>query len=281
MSNLRKLISISRPRFWLYVLGTFMLGMVAAGKLFDHDLFTITVLFGLAIFFSLPSNLFIYGVNDMFDYDTDRHNQKKIAYEKLLRPEERKYLRWWIVCLILPFIPLGWYLDARTLLSLGIFMFTGYFYSALPIRAKARPPLDVLFSSVIYVSPSLVGYFAAGGKAIDVLLLLGGLLWAMAMQTYSAVPDIEADQKAGVSTLATKLGRVPSLYFCLFSYLTAAFIGSFYVGFLAIALGIVYASIVWFTMKKPEKLFTYYTYFPLINSASGALLFFYIFLRSL
>jgi 4-hydroxybenzoate polyprenyltransferase len=103
----------------------------------------------------------------------------------------------------------------------------------------------------------------------------------MAMQTYSAVPDIEADKKAGVSTLATKLGRVPALYFCLISYLIAAFIGSMYVGFLSIALGIVYGVIVLFTIRKPEKLFTYYTYFPLINSASGALLFFYVFIRTL
>ena len=108
--------------------------------------------------------------------------------------------------------------------------------------------------------------------------IVGGLIWASAMQTYSAVPDIEADKKAGVKTLATQLGERGALLFCLFAFLISAIIGYYYVGFLALVFGFIYAILVTLSIIKSNQVFKYYTYFPLINTLSGAVLYFYLFI---
>ncbi len=63
----KEILIISRPRFWMYVLGTFLVGVVASGNLFLHDYTTILLLVVFGVFFTLPANLFIYGVNDIYN----------------------------------------------------------------------------------------------------------------------------------------------------------------------------------------------------------------------
>jgi 4-hydroxybenzoate polyprenyltransferase len=36
------------------------------------------------LFFTFPLNLFIYGINDIADNDTDKYNTKKLGYEEAL-----------------------------------------------------------------------------------------------------------------------------------------------------------------------------------------------------
>ena len=275
--NTKEILTISRPRFWMYVLGTFLVGMIASGNPFTYDNYTAFLLLAFAVFFSLPANLLIYGVNDIYDYHTDIHNQKKSEYETILLPEKHRKLWRIIGLLLIPFIPLFLVINTPTLLAILVFLFTGLFYSASPIRAKSKPPLDIVFSSIIYVTPAVIGYFSTGNTDLDWLAVLGGLIWAFGMQTYSAVPDINADRKAGEHTLATKLGEKNALWFCLVAYILSAIIGVFYVGYIAILFGCIYASIVLLSIFNSSKVFKYYTYFPLINIVGGAMLFFYLF----
>lgn len=273
------IIKLSRPRFWMYVLGTFLVGVIASGNLFLHERLTTLLLILFGFFFLIPANVLIYGVNDIYDYQTDIHNTKKIAYEKVLFPDRHKALWRVIVGLTLPFLPLLFFINTPSKLALLVFVFTGVFYSATPIRAKSKPPLDILFSAIIYVSPALVGFFLTGNTNIQWLAVLGALIWAFAMQTYSAVPDIEADKKAGVDTLATMLGEKKALWFCFLCYFISASIGYYYLGYLALLFGLVYCTIVVLSINNTSKLFSYYTYFPLINIATGAVLFFYMFFK--
>ena len=224
----KDIIRISRPRFWMYVLGTFLVGMIASGNPFDYQNSTIILLVAFSIFFTLPANLFIYGINDIYDYQTDIHNEKKIKYETTLPLEKHKQLWWLIGTLLLPLIPLFFIINLSALIAVWVFLFTGFFYSAGPIRAKAKPPLDIVFSSVIYVTPAVIAYYLTGNENVDWLTVIGGLIWASAMQTYSAIPDIEADKKAGLETLATKLGKRNALWFCFLAYLLSSVIGTFF-----------------------------------------------------
>lgn len=263
----------------MYVLGTFLVGMIAAGNPFQYESSTSILLLALALFFSLPANLLIYGVNDIYDYETDKLNDKKVGYEKFLPPENHKRL-WLIIALLsLPFIPLVFLLNTPALFALSIFIFMGLFYSADPIRAKSKPPLDVVFSSIIYISPAVIGYFATGNSNLEWLAVTGGILWAFGMQTYSAIPDIKADKLAGVKTLATELGERKALWFCLAAYSMSSIIGYFYVGTIALVFGLIYSAIVLLSLANSSKLFNYYTYFPLINIIGGAVLFFYLFFQ--
>lgn len=279
--TLEEVFFLSRPRFWMYVLGTFLVGVISSGNLFLYDDTTTILLIAFGLFFSLPANVFIYGVNDIYDYQTDIYNDKKIKYESLLNLEKHRSLWIIIVILLIPFVPLFFMVNVPTKLALALFFFTGLFYSATPVRAKSKPPLDVLFSAIIYVSPALVGFFITGNTNIQWFAVLGALIWAFGMQTYSAIPDIEADKKAGVNTMAIMLGEKKALWFCFIAYLISASIGFYYVGTISIVFGIVYISIVLLSINNISKLFKYYTYFPLINVLAGAVLFFDMFFEEI
>lgn len=271
--NFKRLLTISRPRFWIYVLGTFTLGVVAAGDPRLLNVETLILLGVLFIFFSFPANLLIYGVNDIFDYETDRHNPKKLEYEGLISPAEQPFLLRKIALLVLPFLIVMLFMNISSIVIFLVFIFTSIYYSARPIRAKARPPLDIIFSSIIYISPAIIGFFATGSFSISWLGVLGGILWTMAMQTYSAVPDIEADRKGGVKTLATVLGTKASLWFCFVAYALAAYVGYSLLGIIPLILGCVYLVMVFYTILKTEKVFWIYKKFPLINTIFGMVLF--------
>lgn len=277
----KEIFLLSRPRFWMYVLGTYLIGVISSGNLFFYDNTTTLLLIAFGIFFLIPANVFIYGVNDIYDYQTDIHNDKKIKYESVLPLQKHRNLWNIILSLLIPFLPLFFMVNGPAKLALIVFLFTGLFYSATPIRAKSKPPLDVLFSAIIYVSPALVGFFITGNLNIDWLAVFSGLIWAFGMQTYSAIPDIDADKKAGVNTLAIMLGEKNALWFCLVAYLISASIGFYYVGYISIVFGLVYIVIVLLSINNVSKLFKYYTYFPLINVTSGAILFFYMFFKEI
>ena len=272
--KIKKLINISRPRFWIYALGTFMVGAIAAGdpRLLNAE--TLLLLGILFLFFTYPANILIYGINDIYDYETDKHNPKKIQYEELVEPKDQKALWWNIALWVIPFFVILLWLNWQASVAFLIFIFTSVYYSATPIRAKANPPLDIIFSSIIYISPGVIGFFATGNTNISWLGIVGGLLWASAMQTYSAVPDIESDTKGGVRTLATVLGQKWALWFCFVAYLGAAIIGYLHLGIIPAILGLVYLVMVGYAIIKPEQSFWIYKKFPLVNTAFGMILFF-------
>jgi 4-hydroxybenzoate polyprenyltransferase len=271
---MKRLINISRPRFWIYVLGTFMVGAIAAGDPRLLELETLIILGVLFLFFTYPANLMIYGVNDIYDYETDKHNQKKLEYEELVEPKDQNMLGWNIALWVIPFFVVLFWLNWQASIAFLIFNLTSVYYSAKPIRAKTKPPLDIIFSSIIYISPVVIGFFATGNMNISWLGIVGGFLWASAMQTYSAVPDIEADTKGGVRTLATVLGQNKALWFCLAAYALAAYIGYVYLGWIPTILGLVYLCMVLYAMTKPDQSFWIYKKFPLVNTAFGMIVFF-------
>ncbi len=279
--TLKEVFFLSRPRFWMYVLGTFLVGIISSGNLFLYDNTTTFLLIAFGVFFSLPANVLIYGVNDIYDYQTDILNDKKIKYESVLTLQKHRSLWITIGLLLIPFLPLFFIVDTSVKLALLLFLFAGIFYSAPPIRAKTKPPLDVLFSAIVYVSPALVGFYITGNTNVEWMAILGGLIWAFGMQTYSAIPDIKADAQADVNTLAIMLGEKKALWFCLLSYLISASIGFYYVGIIAIVFGLIYIVMVLLSLNNSSKLFKYYTYFPLINVLTGAVLFFYLFFKEM
>src|SRR5690606_25969523 len=110
------------------------------------------------------------------------------------------------------------------------------------------------------------------------MVFAAAALWTMAMHAYSAIPDIDADRKAGVSTIATLLGKSGTLLFCLAAWVGAAVLSYPYLGYLSIALGFVYSLLVAvsFFGSGRDRLFAVYRYFPLVNSIAGFLLFWYV-----
>ena len=276
--TLYKFFPTSRPRFWIYILGPFLIGIIAAFSSIDSWAMVWDSLrwshLWLFLYFTFPANLLIYGINDIFDYETDKLNQKKQDYEKAIAPEQQRALWISIIVLNIPFLLLSILPNPYSYLFLFIFCLSAVFYSAPPLRAKAKPVLDTIVSGLIYISPGFVWYFISWGTEINWMIWLAGLARSMAMHAYSAIPDIEADTQSGIQTVATLYGKKGTLIFCMVCYLLAIVLSFPAMGWGSLGLGAIY--LVLMTLSFRSDVFRIYTYFPRVNTAIGFLLFLYV-----
>lgn len=267
--KIQQILIVSRPRFWIYLLGPFLIGATAA---LQHEGTVSVPAILLALYFTFPANLFIYGVNDIFDFETDTLNEKKQGYETVVTTSQHRPLWRLILLSNLPFLFLLPFLSLPVIVALGAFVFLGYSYSAPPVRAKARPFVDSL-SNVLYVMPGIAAYFAFGGTTISLWLAVAAMLWSVAMHAYSAVPDITADTQAGLRTIATTLGAPGTLFFCALCYAGAGVIAGLQLGLVGWVGLAVYTALMAASWYALPHLLPLYRRFPLINTVMGALLF--------
>ncbi len=278
MPDLRFLLKVSRPRFWFYVFGPYIVGLIAGAATRNELLDWRAALF--VIYFLFPANLLIYGVNDIFDYETDRLNEKKVEYETLVSRDRHKTLAVWIALINVPFL-----ITAVTLVPAGIASLLGFlmfsiFYSAPPIRAKAVPFLDSAFN-ILYIFPGAFGYQLLSGNFPPLTLLAAAGLWTAAMHAYSAIPDIEADRRAGLKTIATVCRPFGTLAICSGLYVAAAIFSFEYLGLASVSLGFAYLFLMLASVQsvRTGRLFKLYRAFPAINVASGFIIFWEIALQ--
>lgn len=209
MTGLRAIVVTSRPRFWLYLAGPVLVGL-AFGAAAPDEL-TSPVAVALFLYFLVPANIYLYGVNDAFDADTDRHNPKKTGRER--RFEGHPVTVAAIAASLLLGIGLVVASPAAARPWLVGFLVLATAYSVPPVRLKARPGLDSAANG-LYILPGVAAYAALAGSLPPLAILVGAWLWTMAMHAYSAIPDIEPDRAAGVDTVATALGHRVSLAAC-------------------------------------------------------------------
>jgi len=287
--KLKRLLKISRPRFWIYELGPYVIGIIAAAQS-EYGVWILPAVLIFFFFFMYPANIYIYGINDVYDYDTDKLNPKKISYESLVMPDEQKGLLRHIVLVTLPFlIYAGFIFTTPTYISLLAFFFFAGFYSAKPIRAKARPFLDSIFSAGHYVATGVFSYSLIMdllGKSTSWVTVMycaaAAMCWAIAMHAYSAVPDIKADSDAGLKTIATVLQKKSTVILCALLYAIAGILSYPYLGAVSAILGTVYVFFMLISLSATEdKFFKIYTYFPIINTLSGMAIFFTLLFKAL
>lgn len=272
--SLNKLVKISRPRFWIYSLGPFLIGVVAALSSAPNEIHW-WVIIVMGIYFATFANLYIYGINDIYDYETDLLNPKKDSYELLVTPELWKPLGKVIAYTTLPFLVVLAFFPWPAIAAMVAFLFFAGQYSAPPIRAKARPLWDSFMSGAHYVSGGLVGFYLAGGSGFGYFGILGALLWAMAMHAFSAVPDIDADKASRVPTVATWFGKRNTIMLCLVLYLGAAVAGALSLSpwILLTAVPYIYLMYKALQTRSGASLFQIYTYFPWVNMVLGFVIF--------
>ncbi len=265
------LFQVSRPRFWLYLAGPYLVGYCAGAASISELLrprFAAHLLY-----FLWPANLFLYATNDLADADTDRFNPKKGTREHYLRPEERGYLA--VAALLGGLIgaglaPTSGWSGAAYMLA---FLALGAAYSLPPLRFKARPGLDSA-SNVLYAMPGFLGYVQTAGQAPPLLAFLGAASWTAAMHLFSAIPDIAADRAAGLSTTATALGARRSLALCGALW-TVAWLSlvALLPGWPVVWLGAVYPLVCLALWFRPSRTGRIYWLFPWLNAATGFVLF--------
>ncbi len=246
MQLLRQLFWSSRPISWINTAFPFAASYFFVSRQLDGRFWVGT------LFFLIPYNLLMYGVNDVFDYESDLRNPRKGGIEgALLDPKWHIPTLRWAFGLCIPF--LGYLLlfgDYLPNLLLAFFLFTVIAYSAKGFRFKEKPFLDSLTSASHFVGPMIYGLALAGGDLLrpQVLMLLAGFtLWGVASHAFGAVQDVKADREADISSIATVIGARSTTRFAFACYSLAGLMVLFSgwpSAFAAIA-AIPYLAIIW------------------------------------
>nr|WP_315268542.1 prenyltransferase [Microbacterium lemovicicum] len=242
---LRELFLASRPISWINTAYPF----AAAYLLTTRDI-DATLIIG-TIFFLIPYNLAMYGINDVFDYESDLRNPRKGGVHGAVLDRRMHPITLWAAALsCLPFLvhlvavgpPSSWAV-------LAISMFFVVFYSAPPLRLKERPFADSMTSSIHFFSPAVYGLVLAGATWTWslVALLVGFALWGVASHAFGAVQDVVADRAADISSIATARGARWTVRFALTCYALAgvAMLATPWPGPLAGLLVLPYLAAVW------------------------------------
>ncbi len=218
VSTVRTLVASSRPVSWVNTAFPFAAAYVMTTGRVDLPLVVGT------LFFLFPYNLLMYGINDVFDYESDLRNPRKGGVEGALvdRAEHRTVLAG-AVLLALPFLVCLFLLGGpAAAVVLAVSLFAVVAYSAGGLRFKEIPFLDSATSATHFVSPAVYGLALAGtGWAPGIVALCAGFfLWSMASQAFGAVQDVRADREGGLRSIATVLGaratvRAAAVFYCL------------------------------------------------------------------
>ncbi|MBX0323909.1 prenyltransferase [Halomicroarcula sp. F13] len=263
-SRLGYLFWLSRPRFWLYQGGPVVVAVTYAadgpGELFSP------LAVALFLYFTIPANVFLYGVNDVFDRDVDEHNPKKDEGREVSYRGDSVVVAAIVGSGLLAAAFLPW-LPTLGVVALLAWAALSVEYSAPPLRFKTTPFLDSL-SNGLYILPGVVAYAAIEGVAPPASAVAGAWLWTMGMHTFSAIPDIEPDREAGIQTTATFLGESNTYYYCVMCWLTAAFVFT-YTHWVFGALLLVYPGLVFGILAVGVDIDEAYWWYPAINSLVG------------
>ncbi|WP_353988570.1 prenyltransferase [Ruicaihuangia caeni] len=161
------------------------------------------------LFFLVPYNLLMYGLNDVFDYASDLANPRKGGAEgALVPPTLHRMLVIVSVASALPFVIALVVAQPAASPVLALSLFAVVAYSVPRLRFKEIPVLDSLTSSTHFVSPALYAVAAAGTVVTPALaaILAAFFLWGVASHAFGAVQDIEPDRSAGIRSIATEFG---------------------------------------------------------------------------
>ncbi|CDJ99400.1 4-hydroxybenzoate polyprenyltransferase [Microbacterium sp. C448] len=243
--TIRTLFVSSRPISWVNTAFPFAAAYLLATREID------VVLIVGTIFFLIPYNLAMYGINDVFDYESDMRNPRKGgAHGAVLDRRLHPVTLWAAGLACLPFVvflvsvggPLSW-------LVLAFSLFFVVFYSAPPLRLKEVPFADSMTSSIHFFSPAVYGLVLAGVSWTPglVAIIVAFALWGIASHAFGAVQDVSADREAGISSIATARGAAWTVRFALVCYGLSGLtmLASEWPGPLAALLVIPYLAAVW------------------------------------
>ena len=264
--RLHYLFVLSRPRFWFYLAGPILVG-IAYGAGDAADLVTPATV-ALFVYFLVPANVFLYGVNDVFDREIDAVNPKKGGRETRYRGQPVVPIV--VVVSALLAVVVAWFVPVPAWPWLVGFLVLGVAYSAPPLRLKTTPLLDSL-SNGLYILPAGAAYVTVAGSQPPALAVAAGWFWAMGMHTFSAIPDIGPDRRAGIRTTATVLGKRATYAYCGACWLAATLafglVDARFGGVLA-----VYPLLIAVVSATSVPVERAYWWFPAINTAVGATL---------
>ena len=270
MNTVRLIIKLSRPRFWMYLAGPFLFGYTVV---YDHQHTFLTVSFIYTFFFFLiPANILLYGINDLYDKETDTLNPKKKHEEEAVKASTYKTYQYAVMISLFAAIPIFYFQGKLSNILLLLFLVLSYMYSAPPIRFKIRPFFDSA-SNILYAIPAFIGFAHLSQNLPSITVIFIAWLWTFSMHLFSAIPDIEYDKTAGMQTTAVYLGKQKCIWLCIILWSLMAILSSSISPLLIIAF--IYPLAVLLVISKKMTVESLYWKFPYINTILGFLLYLY------
>lgn len=287
--NLLSVFQHSRPRFWHYLYGPMLILWAYILKLYTDGYFSnwfdsqwlwfwVIVFISFLLYFTFPGNFFVYGVNDYADGDTDKFNQKKQWYEKILTDKKSILKNIFVVQIVyrtivfvtmiamyflyknFDYYSFVWYVLA----ALIPFLLLSWWYSVEPIRFKNRFFWDGISNILYIISPAVLILILDWWISTNFLYwLFAWWLWCIAMHCFSAIPDIDADKQAWLKTTAIYLWKTKSLFYCILLYAVSWILASQVIGIWWSVFALIYCMMVLSAFRY--DIFKVYKFFPYIN----------------
>lgn len=214
-NTLKQIFLSSRPISWVNTAYPF-----AAAYLVITGNIDIIWLVG-ALYFLIPYNVLMYGINDVFDYESDMQNARKNGLEGIAL--DKRYHRPIIFAVLILNIPFLVYLWLQGSMAANIVLlfviFAQLAYTVPGLRFKEKPLLDSLTSATHFVGPLLYAMVLVGWQPSYWIFVLSFFLWAMASHMFGAVQDIIPDRKAGIGSIATIVGAKTTVWLAILLYL--------------------------------------------------------------
>lgn len=203
MNIWKELLRLERPPLLIFTVWILSAGVLTTSGFSMESLLKILP-------FAILGHLSVFSINDYFDRDTDRANERKGGLQGLVvEDDNRRFVRY---VAIISHAALGLYmlfLPPYAALSGFLVLLASFMYSAPPFRFKEKPFLDSACNVAILYFTFGVGVGVTGGTFADIV---PGAFWFALIfggpgHMAASYIDREADREAGIKTSAMVLGR--------------------------------------------------------------------------
>ena len=185
------------------------------------------------VWLSFPVCLYTFGLNDIFDDDSDRINPRKGGLDGIrLEQQHRRLIEKAALGAGIIFLSLSFLTrNVFNIFYTSTILCLAYVYSAPPWRLKTRPPLDVVSAGIMgFLAPFGLGFGFVDNAAALPIQAYYFTFCVMGFHAFSTIMDYEVDKKAGDTTFAVAYGKrcaaaLPGIVFLLSPF----FVESFYV----------------------------------------------------
>ncbi len=212
---LKKALTISRPIFWIGPPVAYGLGLyINSTPLNFLEILEIILL-------SFPLSFLIYGINDVYDIETDKINpRKKGIWGEALDEKDVGWVTKTAIFIAVLLLGVGYIsLNPLHAIIMTIVVIWPVIYSMPPLRLKSRPILDSIANAGYGYFPFALGCSVSGSLVFLDFRIIAFSLCFSAAHALTTIMDMKEDRKIGIKTFSTSLGPRYAAFFALAIFL--------------------------------------------------------------
>jgi 4-hydroxybenzoate polyprenyltransferase len=223
VGRLLYLVQVSRPILWPVLPLLYAFGLRVANAKWT------SIAIAQALVLTFPMSLIGCGLNDIYDYESDRRSGRRRAiWGAVVTPAERPLV--FQACGTIPLVILSACLTRNrdNFMATVSLVVMAWIYSVPPYRLKERSPLDSIANGLGYfLLPLMMGYSLRIDPHDMPLKYYLLALCVAGVHALATAADVEPDRAAGHRTFAVLFGpRVAAAFPCA-AFALAGYMGDF------------------------------------------------------